>query len=106
MKRLLTSDPLTGIETWFHKDGAGFQLERTQDVSAILEQNKAMQNDGSGGWSKSREFRHAAVVPDVILEMWAKEAGLQMNDKAFGEVVKRKLNDPDNRFMRTGVFRL
>jgi hypothetical protein len=46
MKRLLTSDPLTGIETWFHKDGSGFQLETTQDVSAILDQNKAMQGEG------------------------------------------------------------
>jgi hypothetical protein len=49
---------------------------------------------------------HAATVPMVILQKWAKEAGLLMNDKAFGEVVKRKLNDPDNRFMRTGIFHL
>jgi hypothetical protein len=42
----------------------------------------------------------------IILQQWANEAGLAMNDKAFGEVVKKKLNDPDNRFMRTGLFRI
>jgi hypothetical protein len=105
MKRLLERDPLTGIETWFHKEGDGFSLQTTQDVSAIVDLNKALQNaDISKG--QGNEFWHAARVPMIILQQWANEAGLTMNDKAFGEVVKRKLNDPDNRFMRTGLFQI
>lgn len=106
MKRLLTSDPLTGISTWFHKDSdKGFKLETTQDVSAIIDQNRALQNEAVAK-GQSGEMWHAATVPMVILQKWATDAGLAMNDKAFGEVVKKKLNDPDNRFMRTGVFRI
>lgn len=105
MKRLLSKDPLTGVETWFHDDDGGFKIENRQDISAILNQNRALQNQGISKGEKG-EFWHAATVPNVILEMWANEAGMTMNDPAFKEVVKKKLNDPDNRFMRTGVFKL
>jgi hypothetical protein len=105
MKRLLERDPLTGIETWFHKDGEGFKLEAMQDVSAIVDLNKALQN-AEINKGQNNEFWHAASVPMIILQQWANEAGLAMNDKAFGEVVKKKLNDPDNRFMRTGLFKI
>lgn len=106
MKRLLSHDPLSGITTWFHKDSdQGFKLEARQDISAFLDANKAAQNEGIAKGQKG-DFWHAARVPMIILQQWANEAGLPMNDPAFGEVVKKKLNDPDNRFMRTGVFQI
>jgi hypothetical protein len=105
VKRLLSQDPLTGIQTWFHKDGPGFKLEATQDVSAILDMNKALQNEGIAK-GEGKEWWHAGQVPMIVLQQWAKDAGLNMNDPAFGAVIKRKLNDSDNRAFRTGLFRL
>lgn len=105
MKRLLTTDPLTGSATYFHHDPltgkVGF--EQVQDVTAIVEQNKTLQNHGTNGWTKSRDMKHVASVPLCILHQWALDAGVPMNSKEFGEVVKKRLNDPDFRAFRTGL---
>lgn len=105
MKRVLSRDPITGITTWHEYDSLTKKvtLHETQDVSGIVELNKASQKEG---FDKRRDMWPAARVPMVILLQWAREAGVDFNSKAFGEVVKKKLNDPDNRAFRTQNFRL
>lgn len=105
MKRVLTRDPLTGITTWHHYDPSEKKvtLYDTQDVTAIVESNKAKQKED---FDKRKDLWPVASVPMVILLQWAREAGVDFNSKAFGEVVKKKLNDPDNRAFRTQVFKL
>jgi hypothetical protein len=105
MKRVLTRDPLTGITTYFHHDPLEkkITLHDEQDVTAIVEHNKALQKESI---DKKSDLWPVASVPYVILMQWAKEAGLELNSKEFGEVVKKKLNDPDNRAFRTQVFSL
>lgn len=105
MKRLLTSDPFTGVSTYFHKDPVTgkITLEDVQDVTSVVEQNKALQKET---FDKRSEMWPVATVPLCVLYQWAVEAGVDMNSKEFGEVVKKKLNDPDNRAFRTGVFKL
>jgi hypothetical protein len=105
VKKRISYDPLTGIETIFHDrpDTDGFTIETRQDIDAIIKANKAAQNDGSNGWSPSRELKHVASIPFGVLLLWSSESGVEMNDPAFGDVVKRKLNDPDMRYFRTGL---
>jgi len=105
MKRLISSDPLTGSATYFHHDSSSntFRIENIQDVTDIVEQNKIAQTDGNNGWSKSREFKYVGNVPILIMHQWAMEAGVALNSKEFGEVLKKKLNDPDFRAFRTGL---
>ena len=105
MKRLLSFDPLTGIQTIFHyrPDTDGFTIETRQDVEAIIQANKAAQNDGTNGWSPTREFKHVASIPWKDLLLWSIESGVEMNDPAFGDIIKRRLNDPDFRYFRTGL---
>jgi hypothetical protein len=104
MKRLLSTDPLTGITQHFHmdRDSGAITIETTQDVTSIVERNKALQKEG---FDKGSEMWPVATVPMTILVQWANEAGIDMNSKAFGEVVKKKLNDPDFKAFRTGVFK-
>jgi hypothetical protein len=104
MKRLLSTDPLTGITQHFHvdKDTGAITIETNQDITAIVERNKALQNEQ---FDKRSEMWPVATVPMTILIKWANEAGVEMNSKAFGEVVKKKLNDPDFKAFRTGVFK-
>lgn len=83
-------------------------ITRTQDVDAIIERNKQDQNDSSfrNGYSQSGDMKHVARIPLIMLEKWAQEAGIPMSkvySKEMGEIVRRKLNDPDNKFMRTGL---
>lgn len=105
MKRLLTSDPLTGSKTYFHKDPVTglITLEEQQDVTDIIEGNKIAQNDGTNGWTPSRDMKHVATIPLCVLHQWSVEAGVHMNSPAMGEIIKKKLNDPDFRGFRTGL---
>ena len=43
-KRILDYDPVTGTTQWFHYDSAAdrYALETTQDVTKIVERNKAL----------------------------------------------------------------
>lgn len=107
MKLPFSHDPLTGVTTWFHDDPGidGFHLETTQDVEPIIKTNRAIQNE-TDGWSKGRNMRHAATIPMVLLHQWAQELGITIHDPAMAEVIKTKLNDPDYRNLRTGVFNI
>lgn len=98
-----------GILTQFEFVGNdAINVKRTQDIEGILERNKADQNDKSflNGYTESRDMKHVARVPLIVLEQWAKKYGLQKNE-IFGEkmteILRKELNDPDNLFLRTGL---
>lgn len=76
-----------------------------QDVEPILENNKRLQNDGTGGWSKSRELRRVATVPLIVIDQWLRE-GINVFDPNHAEAVKRKLNDPQYAHLRTAPGRI
>lgn len=105
MKRLLSVDPLTGTQTIFHHDPLTGEIgyETKTDITDVIERNKKAQNESI---DKRKELWPVATVPLCVLHQWSIESGVPMNDKAFGDVVKRKLNDSDNRLFRTQVFKL
>ncbi len=85
-----------------------FNVLRSQDISSILDKNKDDQNDSSfnNGFTSSGDMKHVARIPLIVLEMWAKEAGLRKKDiysKKMSDIIVKKLNDPDNKFLRTGL---
>lgn len=111
-KEIITDVAANGIITKFEivsKDA--FNVLRTQDVSGILDKNKADQNDSSfnNGYTPEGDMKHVARIPLIVLEKWAREAGIPKKDvygKAMNEVIRKKLNDPDNKFLRTGMGEL
>ncbi|HYW61217.1 MAG TPA: hypothetical protein VE909_11865 [Xanthobacteraceae bacterium] len=81
-------------------DGNGIAIEHVQDVASILERNKALR----GAAQKSDWGRHIATIPNVILVRWMNEEGvnvLAMSGEEFGAFIRKKLNDPDWRHLRT-----
>ena len=88
-------DPLATV---FHYDELDRRIviERWQDVEPILERNKRLYNDPDRGWSKSREFKRVATIPNVIVERLMRE-GIWNDERALA----RWLRDPDNRFFLT-----
>jgi hypothetical protein len=96
-----------GITTEFEiVAGNGFNVKRTQDVESIIDENKRRQNDGTNGWTQSKDMKHVATIPLIIVEQWAKEAGIPKRDiygHAMTEIIRKKLNDPSNLFLRTGL---
>jgi len=94
------------IETRWHPGETDdqFVVERTQDVEPILNQNKKRQNDGLDGYSPSRDLKQVASIPLVVAEQWMKADGvnwLSLTGKDREKYLRKKLNDPDNAFLRT-----
>lgn len=88
-------DPLSGITSYWHYDEATDTalIEKRQDVSDILDANKAEFNEDHGRYG---EWTKVASIPlSVYYDLKAK--GIVDDPVAM----KRWLNDADNRFFRT-----
>lgn len=107
-RRLLDVDPLTGVVEYHHYDEATDRtiIESVQDVAPLLERNKALATADDDGWSPSRELRRAAGIPAIVILKWLHEDGINLFDRNHWPAVKRKLNDPDWRWLRTAPGRL
>lgn len=93
--RVLDHNPETGITTYHHFDPITelSHLESVQDVSSLLDDNKAHANEG---YKPGMEFRRVAQIP-LVVYYDLKRRGILQDKVAF----KRWLNDRDNRFFRT-----
>ncbi len=83
-----------------HSDGTSLTIEHAQDVEPILERNAVLRGEAQ----RSDWGRHIASIPNVILVKWMNEEGvnvLAMSEREFGEFIRKKLNDPDWRHLRT-----
>jgi hypothetical protein len=81
------------------RDGTSLTIEHIQDVEPILERNAALRAVPQ----KSDWGRHIASIPNVVLIKWMNEEGadvLKMSGDEFGVFIKKKLDDPDWRFLR------
>lgn len=104
--RFLGYDPALGLTEAFHiaPGQSSFAIETMQDVEPILENNKRRQNDGDG-FTASREGRYIASIPLVIIEKWKNELGVDIFNKNHQPAIRRLLNDPDWRYLRTSLGR-
>lgn len=99
---------MSEVKTIWHPDKeGGVTIQRTQDVSGILESNRAMHNDSEQN-SKSA-FRRVANIPNSVIEQWMKE-GINFfdmgKDPDVRKAVLRKLNSPEWKYLRTHNSRL
>lgn len=86
------------------------EVIHTQDVEPIIEQNKRDQADRDflNGFTENGDMKHVARVPLIIWQTWWQEEctkrgrNIPMFGKEMNEVIRRRLNDPENKFLRTG----
>lgn len=102
--RYFGHDPALGLSEAFHFDESHFTIETKQDVEPFLENNKRLANDGDG-YSPSRDWRRIANIPLGIVEMWRTRLGVDIFNKDHQPAVRRLLNDPDWRLLRTSPGR-
>lgn len=97
------SRPITDpdpVSTTFHDD----HVVRTQDAAPIRERMRELKNRGHAGWSPSRDFKLAAEFPNLMLEKWGREDGInfmQLPKREFFKWATRKamLNDCEDFLM-------
>jgi len=103
-KRLL--DRYDGMEEIFHYDEMtdSVAIEYRQDVTPTLENNKNLQNEPYKPAMGDVWMRHVADIPPVVQLQWLNEDGVDFTTLPRGEkmqYLRRKLNDPSYRHLRT-----
>lgn len=103
MKRLLDSHG--GVVSVFHQHGDETIIQVSQDCEPIVENNKALQNEGKGDF-QGKWGRRIASIPLVVVDKWMKEDGvnwLALGRQEKAAYLRRKLNDPQYRYLRTSL---
>lgn len=104
MAVILDYNPTTRVtETFEYLDDGSWRITRTQDVEPILDHNKAKQNEH---FDKRKDWWPAASIPNIIIEKWKREDGIDVFNKNHVQAVKRKLNSNEYRWLRTQNFRI
>lgn len=82
-----------GISTAaFHRDGDKIVEHRVQDVEPYLQHTSDLRSAGIVG---SSEMRHAAKIPNVVVEAYLAQTGITLHEFMANPVhVKTMLNDP------------
>lgn len=87
-----------GLQTSFAEQDGRMVVAQTQDCTAIAEHAKALHNAGAFG---SSEMRHAATIPDVVMNKYMNEHGVTYAELMSNPVhFKRICNNPDNAAFR------
>ena len=104
MKRILDYDPFSRITRTFdyipETDTA--VVHSTQDVSLILDANKELANlpDVTAQGIK-KGWWHYATIPNIVIEKWLNELGVDVYNKHHEKEVFKLLNQPEYRYLKT-----
>lgn len=111
MRKLIATDKSwNGIETRYLWDSAERKLvvQRVADVTHNMDVNKAEYNSHgdhkASRYSSHRPMHKVASIPMGLVEQWLKE-GFDVFTASDAEL-RRKLNDPDYKHLRTMPGRL
>ena len=93
MKRLLDTDPLTGVKTYHEYDSATGQnvIESVQDVEPFFDRSKLL----ASGLNKKEEWWPIGTIPDILIVQWAKECGAKPYSKQWHVYAMKQLNSSD-----------
>ena len=116
-KRLIEHDPLTKTSIYHSYDDLTKEtvIEEIQDVSHFLEVNKNTQNHDVGGGGGLNEYSrkgikkswwHVASIPNSVIMKWKRDFGVDVFNKDHTKAIKKLLNDPEWRYLRTGTGRV
>jgi hypothetical protein len=103
--QLLYDEPMFGggrARVWWDENERTYHNEHVADVEANIEHAKRAAN-GDLAAKTGDQFRMAAHIPAVIIMQWLSEGiDIFSSDPEQKAKVRRRLNDPDWRYLRTG----
>lgn len=90
-----------GVITRHHYDETEDRtvIHQSADVEANINANKREYIDNAN--AKFGDMKKVASIPMIIVDKWCAEDGINYLAPENVNALKRKLNDPDNRFLRT-----
>lgn len=100
--RVFTESTPEGLSSeWRFRPNGEIVIKHTQDVEAILERNKRLQNELGKGFTKSGDMRYVGSIPMVIVMKWKTELGVDVFNPDHHKKVMQLLKDPEYRYLRT-----
>lgn len=88
----------TDMKTSFHAQGDDIVIAQSQDCTPIAEWAKVQSSIGAVG---SSDMRHAARIPNVIIEKYMNENKVSFHEVLNNPVhMRRIVNNPDNAAFR------
>jgi hypothetical protein len=103
-KRIVDYDPFTGMTTTFDYDHVSDTtiIGREQDITLLIDSNKRMQNDADYSRKGIKtEWWHMCKIPNIVIERWKNEKGVDVLNKDHWPAVKKLLNDPEYKWLKT-----
>jgi hypothetical protein len=100
-KRFFDHCPMTGVTEWYEETDTGFNLHYEQDCEPIVEANKAKQSSGRAYYAKDNEMWKVASIPITVQYQWLTKHGVDVMNRDHWHGVKRLLNDPEWRYLKT-----
>lgn len=74
-------------------------IHKATDIEANIEANKREYRDNSH--ARFGDLKKVASIPEDLMAKWIAEDGINYMKPEHAAALRRKLNDPDNRFLRT-----
>jgi hypothetical protein len=97
------SDP--GIKReWIDNEDGTFTVTEKEDLSALLDRNKQIQNNFDG-YTPSRDMQYVGTIPATVHAQFLAK-GIDLYHPAFEKELIAYLNDSDYRGFRTGSGRI
>lgn len=93
-------DPGIHREWHDHEDGT-ITVHEKEDLTALIERNKAVQNSGLDGYTDTRELQFVGTVPVTVRAEYMKR-GIDILHPAYEKELIAYLNNSDFRLFRTG----
>ena len=103
-KQLLDYNPLTGVSTYFEYEASTDTMLITdvQDVNAILDETAMLRNcDEYSRDGIKNDMWHYATIPNIVIQKWKQEKGVDVFDKAHRKKVFSLLNSPEYAYLKT-----
>lgn len=101
MKKLISRNA-NGVERWLHHDGEKIGIETKQDLSKLFSLTRRLRNEFDGYRDKAEHhFHRYAIIPNVVIDKWMNDYGIDVFDPEHEPRVRNLLNDPDWRHLRT-----
>ena len=88
-----------GVTTYFRYRDGQYEYKTSEDVSDLLTATQRARTNESGNWRG--DMHHYASIPITLWMEWWKECGGNPGAKHNAKFLKRKLNDPEFRNLRT-----
>lgn len=90
---------------WDRQSDGRVAIHGVCELDDALDHNKALATENDG-WSETRELRRVASIPLAVWHKWLLEEGWDAFDGRYADRLRRKLNDPDWRWLRTAPGRV